>query len=318
MYSRVFTRSVSSGVESRQIFDDFLRFVKTPKNLRPFIYRKKNANKLLAMDLIDPETKRPIQPREPVHVPGASVYNDIIFNTSSAQELESFMREWRNITPRRKEFWGYFNSTHLQNALLASTFRFDSLRSTLNLLYQLQPFFVKSKQMDAFDVDVWFNSVLMCQLHRNEFKNVKDSSMVASGLKKLSSTVTKKEDTTGLAKELIGALAHQQGATVEKLPGFCKTSEVILQSIDVQQASASQLNVYLAKNRSNYLLSKTILRYGSSSPVEVSKFVENYQLALKQADKTDPYDRYLSFYEKCKNEKESEPQEEEQPKEEDK
>ncbi|QEU59156.1 Mrp13 [Kluyveromyces lactis] len=304
MFSRVFTRSVSTGVESRAVFDNFLQFVKTPQTLRPYIYRKKNANRLLAMDLKDPETKLPIQPRPSVLRPSASVLNSVILNTSSAEELENMVRDWKNITPRRKEFWSYLTPQHLQNMLLTSTFKFGALGAVLNVLYQIQPLLVKAKQLEAYNVDVWYNTVLMCQLHRNAFHNVEDSGMVERGLRKLSSTVTKREDTTGLTKEIVQALGRQQNVEV-KLPNFARNIEINLPSIDVSTASQNQLRTFLTKNTTQYLLSRTALDFGSTE-AKLQQFVENYQAVLAQNSVADIYDKYVSQYKQLLTQKSAE------------
>ncbi|CDO95707.1 unnamed protein product [Kluyveromyces dobzhanskii CBS 2104] len=294
MFSRVFTRSASTGLEARAVLDNFLQFVKTPQTLRPYIYRKKNANRLLAMDLKDPETKLPIQPRPAVLRPSASILDGVILNASSAKELENMVREWKDITPRRKEFWSYLNSQHLQNFLLVSTFKFGSLGMILNVLYQIQPQLVKAGQLEAYNGDVWYNSVLMCQLHRNEFQNVQDSEMVTRGLRKLSSTVTLREDTTGLTKELVRALGRQQNVHT-KLPNFAKNVEINLPSIDVATTSPSKLSAFLTKNASPYLFSRTALHFGSTE-AKLQQFVDNYKAALAQNSASDIYDNYVSQY----------------------
>lgn len=304
MFSRTFTRSVSSLQESRVIFDDFIKFVKTSHELRPFIYRKKNANRLLAMDLKDPETKLPVQPRQPVKRPGSSIYNSIVLNSSSSQELESLIQEFKDITPRKKEFWSYFKPSHLQNMLIVSTFKFGTYSRMLNTLYQLQPLFVKAKQVELYDVESWFNTVLMCQLHRNQLENVKNKEMVDRGLKKLLSTVTKREDTTGLSGELLAALSRQQDVRI-KSPNF--VSDINLPTVDLQASKVSQLLSFISNNRPLYLLARTAVEFGSTNP-KVQQFVSSYQDALKQLNKTDIYDEYVQSYKAVLEAKTAQPQ----------
>lgn len=304
MFSRTFIRSVSSVQDPAVTLNEFIRFVKTPQTLKPFIYRKKNANRLLAMDLKDPESNLPVQPRDPVKVPRISTLNKVIYNASSYEELKNIAQEWSSITPRKTLFWSYFEAIHLHNFLLVSTFKHASYGPALNLLYQLQYLFAKAKETDAFDVNLWFNTVVMCQLHRNELLDVKGTEMAERGFKKLWSTVAVKNDSTGLAEELFKCLNRQHGSSI-KFP--LDTTPVSLPTFSLEDQTVKKQRNFLQDNKPLYLFSKTASAFGSTNE-EIEKFISSYAALAKQVGQADVYDSFVAQYKSALESKATEAQ----------
>lgn len=289
MLSKTIIRSFSQVEDSTIKFKNFVQYFKTPASLRSWIYRPKNANKLLSLDLKDSETGKPLKPQNPMEIPRATDLNNIIFNLKSKEELEKFFQTWIDITPRKALLWKYFTPTHLQNLLVVSAFRLNCYGFTLNQLYQLHPRFKKAENVKIYNLDEWFNTVVMCQLQRYNAKNIHNPVFAKKKIESLWALTSLKMNENGLTHELIDCLNKQQ-ATDIKLEFDSRPFQFRTISLDM---SNGKLAKFVTNNMYIYLQARTALEFGSEN-LNINKFVTLYQKILEKLGKSDIYDNYMT------------------------
>ncbi|KAI8383458.1 related to 37S ribosomal protein MRP13, mitochondrial [Nakaseomyces glabratus] len=277
---------------NKQLLDEFYQYHTTRMNLRPLIYRPKNATLLRSMDLKDPETNKPIQPREPMKPLKKQVLNNYVQEIpQGSKELMDFLQKWFKVSNRKRELFAFLEGSHLQVMLAASLFRIGHYSHVLGLLHSYQSKVVGTGNTKAYDQDRFFNTVLMCSLLRNDLKDLKDAEI---GLKKLKvnwGKVTEKNDTLGLTQPLLEAYANQQGISKEDLvlKGRETISNINLPSIG-DESRFSRLVTFITENKYTYFLARTIQKFSESCPNEIETFINEYKNALTTLKKDDEYD----------------------------
>lgn len=271
--------------------DEYYKYFATQASLRPWIYRPKNANTLLAMDLKDSESDAPLKPRAPVRPLSKQVLNTYIWSAQEASQLLSLLRKWTSLTTRKRGVWDYFTAEHIQNILFASTFKLGKLSSFLQHLYMWKPLFAEAGNDRVFDVEHFFNSLVTCQLHRNAVRELGDANVAEKKLLNAWHQVSVKENKTGLTSYLVSALAKQQGFPEVKLPGLAD-ADVLLPHIDLGATKSGKIAAFASKHRFLYLMARTIDEYGTPSE-PISSFIQNYQAAQKSLGQNDVYQEYV-------------------------
>jgi hypothetical protein len=79
--------------EAQTQLADYIQYFRTPKQLKPLVYRAKNASELISRDLWDPVQKKRIVPLPVVQIPAASKLSLIINNASTIDELEAVKKQ---------------------------------------------------------------------------------------------------------------------------------------------------------------------------------------------------------------------------------
>jgi hypothetical protein len=72
---------------AKEEIDAYVQYFRTPKDLRPLVYREKNASDLLSRDLWDEVAKKRVVPLEPPKVPDRSALGKLISHATNADEL---------------------------------------------------------------------------------------------------------------------------------------------------------------------------------------------------------------------------------------
>ncbi|AET38324.1 mitochondrial 37S ribosomal protein mS44 MRP13 Ecym_2611 [Eremothecium cymbalariae DBVPG len=291
MFGKTFTRPLTQATIKGSSFYEFVEFIKTPKEMRPYIYRPKNADKLLAMDLKDSDNK-PLQSRPPIKKPSRAAFNNLLFQMQSPGELTGLLQEWVDITPRKKVLWAYFHSEHLQNMLIVSTFKLGMYGKLLQKIYELQPNFKQANNGHIYNANNWLTTNLMCRLQINGAKNFKNKFLVKKKVVTLLESTANKHETNGLAKELLMCINKQQDTDISIPTELDKP--VNLPSIDVEKSTFGVLAKYITAHRNLYLEARTALEFGSDND-SVKLFVNNYQTILNKLKRPgDIYDESVA------------------------
>lgn len=301
----VFRRSVSNSAfkDSQAKINEFLTYHSTPASLKPWIYRPKNANTLLSMDLKDPTTNAPLQPRQPVKPLNRKVLNDYIWTAPSSAELLNLLTQWTSITTRKRAVWDYFSPQHVQNILIATFFRLGQYSSFVQLLYSQRKKFITAENADIYNIEQFFNTIVMCQLQRSVVVQYKDIPTAGKKLVNAWERVIHKENKTGLANLLVNAFQRQQGTNVQiDLPKI----DVNLPTIDIGSKNNGKLASFITEHKNIYLIARTILDFGESDEA-VTKFVQEYQNITSKLGRPDIYDQYVSNLKQLLEKKKDEP-----------
>ncbi|CAI4479624.1 CQS_1a_G0019800.mRNA.1.CDS.1 [Saccharomyces cerevisiae] len=289
--STVWRRFASTGEIVKAKLDEFLIYHKTDAKLKPFIYRPKNAQILLTKDIRDPKTREPLQPRPPVKPLSKQTLNDFIYSVEpNSTELLDWFKEWTGTSIRKRAIWTYISPIHVQKMLTASFFKIGKYAHMVGLLYGIEHKFLKAQNPSVFDIEHFFNTNIMCALHRNRLKDYKDAEIAQRKLQVAWKKVLNRKNNTGLANILVATLGRQIGFTPE-LTG--------LQPVDISlpdipnSSSGAELKDLLSKYEGIYLIARTLLDIDQHNAqyLELQEFIRQYQNALSES--SDPYDTHL-------------------------
>ena len=290
----VVTKRYASTSASKQQLDEFFTYYKTHASLRPWIYRPKNSNLLLTMDLKDPNTNLPIQPRQPFKPLAKNVLNKYIDSLEpKSSELLTWFKDWTKMSVRKKPVWNYISASHLQKMLITSFFKLEGYSHLVSAIYSSRNKFVSAQNPQAYDVDHFFNTLIMCNLRRNLLMDFNDANVSKRKLIIAWGFTTLRTDNYGLAKLLVQELGKQQGYdTIEFVEKFKLLSEVMLPSIDIGTAQTDALENFIEKQNGTYIITRTLLDYNKDIDPKVHRFVQLYQSIQIKLKLTDVYDEY--------------------------
>lgn len=291
----------------RAQLDEYLAYYNTKKELRPYIYRPKNHNKLLTMsipikddhgNIIDYETPKPKDPIRPISPKLLTKYIDSV---KDRNELLQWVKEWTDVTTRKKDVWKLWRPIHLQKLLIKSLTEFGGYSNMLGFIYALKDKFVRAKNGQVYNIENFFNTVLLCTLLRNHLIRSPDSKIALRKLKTAWSITQLKENETGLSNILIQTLEQVQGfKTSNELKGFESKSLTLpnLNNLD-SLMNTSYKEKIMQDNELAYLISRTLLERVNLKPIDLSpetlrsmqNFVHDYQQLL--SGKEDKYDKMM-------------------------
>ncbi|AAS52361.1 AEL323Wp [Eremothecium gossypii ATCC 10895] len=284
--SKRFIRSLATQVQSAPKdggdFVRYLEYLKTSKDMRPLLYRPRNAAKLLTMDLGGGEIPTP---RDPIQLPSVLTYAQLLDQMESAEQLQKHFVELRQV--HKKALWEHLSAQHLQHILLRATFGLHCFGPTLTAVYQLKPLFARAKNTTAYDVDHLFNTILTCRLHTNSLLQEIDPVVATKKVAMSWENTNVRQTSTGLSAELLTALSKQVGGEIP-VPTELKVP-VILPSIDVDACSMGKAAAFVSAHRIRYLQARTATTFGSTNEA-VMAFVSCYRAALERTGRVDFYD----------------------------
>ncbi|QHS73395.1 mitochondrial 37S ribosomal protein mS44 MRP13 [Saccharomyces paradoxus] len=293
--SAVWRRFASTGETAKAKLDEFLIYHKTDAKLKPFIYRPKNAQILLTKDIRDPKTREPLQPRSPVKPLSKQTLSDFIYSVKpNSTELLDWFKEWTGTSIRKRAIWSYISPIHVQKMLTASFFKIGKYAHMVGLLYGIEHKFLKAQNPSAFDIEHFFNTNIMCALHRNKLRNYTDAGIAQRKLQVAWKKVLNRKNNTGLANILVATLGRQVGFT----PEVAGLQPVQISLPDIPNSlSGAELKDLLYKYEGTYLIVRTLLDIDQHNAeyLELQEFIRQYQSALGETN--DPYDTHLKSLE---------------------
>lgn len=295
---------------NKQLLDEFYQYYTTKKDLRPLIYRPRNATVLRSMDLKDPETNKPVQPRDPVRPLGKGVLNGYIESIQGGStELLDWVHQWCGVSLRKKTLFRYLSGSHLQTMLFSSLFRIGHYSHTLGVLHSYQPRIVAAGNNRAYNVEEYFNTVVACSLLRNSAQELVNPDIALKKLKVNWNKTTTRDIKTGLTWPLVQAYARQQGIDPTKitLAGLEKT-DVVIQLPE----PAEDVEAYISRNKNLYYIARVLASYSEACPQEVNSFIDQYKKSLSTVAKQDDYESSIESMKALlvKEEPKEEPKEE--------
>ncbi|KAK5960624.1 mitochondrial 37S ribosomal protein mS44 MRP13 PWA37_002052 [Arxiozyma heterogenica] len=299
------TSTSSSSVKSQ--LDEYLTYYNTKKELRPYIYRPKNHNKLLTMsipikddygNIIDhatPEPKDPIRPISP------KLLTEYIDSVEDKKELFKWIKKWTDVTPRKKDVWKLWKPKHLQKLLIKSLTELGEYSNVLGFIYSQKNKFVQAKNGQVFNVENFFNTVLLCTILRNNLIKSPNSTIALKKLKTAWSITQLKENKTGLSNILVQSLEQIQNFNVSnELNGFENKNLVLpnLSNLDLKHV-ASNRNKIIQDNELIYFISRALLERANLKQIvlppdiltSLQEFIMNFRQLLP--DKEDKYDKMM-------------------------
>jgi len=290
--SRVFRR-LNSNQAARQQIDNYFTYFKTPVALRPLIYRQRNANTLLAMDLQDPETKLPMKPKNPIASVSKQTLVDYVKSIpNGSNEFFEWLKPWMKLTTRKKEIYQYFSAQHLQTMLIQSCYVIGDYTRMVGYLYTQRPRFIQAQNSNIYDVDHFFNTLLMCSLQRGSILEFDDPTIARKKVQQMWSNTVNKEQTLGLTSLLVNCYAKQQGFESQDLIKGLNEVKINLPSRDGITEETQQK--FLTTNESLYMICRTILQFFPEQDAEIARFVNDYNsLNSKAGNTNDIYDDYV-------------------------
>ncbi|KAH3902917.1 uncharacterized protein SCODWIG_03209 [Saccharomycodes ludwigii] len=302
--STVVNKTIASINENTEAFpyqtvlNDFFQYIRTPKNLKPLIYRPKNKNLLFAMDLKDKKTNKPLQPRDPFKVPSKSVLTQFIWESKDPSSIKWLINELEHLNNRKSIFWtDYFSGTHVRSLILSSYFKHSGVLSSLAFYFvnsALRTKFVQNKNKtnigNVYNMEDYLVPSYTVRLSK---KNIFNCEPNVSKLVHQWNFVKDSNETTGLAKLLIKQLLGEKKALEL---GFIKKwkDDVTLPTIDVVETSLGKCADYLHKQKSVFFTCRTLIDSGLQDNKEISRFIEEYKACLAKTKRVDLYDEVVN------------------------
>ena len=285
-------RRFNSGLAARQQIDNYFTYFQTKNDLRPLIYRQKNANTLLAMDLKDPITKQQIKPRPPIaSIPKQLLTTYIKSIPQGSNEFFEWLKPWMKLTTRKKEIYQYFTSTHLQNMLIQSFFVVGDYTRMVGYLYIQKQRFLNACNGSIYDIDHFYNTLLMCSLHRGSIMQFNDSEIAKQKIKQMWLNTVDKQQKLGLTPLLVNCYAKQQGFDTTDLMPELNDVPITLPTLTNEITP----KLFTQQNEPLYLMCRTIEQFSNDIPKEITNFINEYKTATSElGDTADIYDKYVS------------------------
>ncbi|CAL9732417.1 small ribosomal subunit protein mS44 [Monosporozyma unispora] len=328
---RVISRFQSSTISQNPLrikLDEYLTYYKTPMEMRPYIYRPKNHNKLLTMstpikddhgNIIDHETPAP---RDSIRPISSDLILQYINSVQDKNELMHWLKEWTNVTTRKKTIWKLWKPIHLQQILLRSFFELGGYSNFLGFIYTQKNKFIDAKNGQVFNIENFLNTVLLCNLLRDHLTRSLDSKKSLQKLKNAWSITQFKTNRTGLVNVLIQSLEQRQRFTaLDELKSY-KPKNLVLPIFPSPDSESFQLNKdkFLKDNELVYIISKSLLEQIDKESItldpqvikSMQDFVTKYiELSPNEPERFD--DLFKSMHELYKKDETSLPKEEEAP-----
>lgn len=308
---RYYASTTVNAPSPKEQLDHFHSYYSTKKSLRPFIYRSKNALSLLSKDLKDPKTGETLKPKRPVVPINSEVLNQYIKSIpEGSNDLVKWFQEWTSLNYRKRPVWNYILPSHVQNMLISSYSHIGHYGYLLSALYATRRNFTLAGNSKIFDVDHFFNSIILCNIHRNEvFDYGKNTNITIKKLKNAwSNTIIREEDvkSKGITKLLLQSLSKQANIDALEIVPHFKNAEIV----KLPKLSDESKLGYLTfkKNKYLYIQCRTIKQFDNAAS-EIDEFINNFQKLEQKLQLQDVYDEFVAsgknLYTKLHNEREN-------------
>lgn len=117
-------------IQAKAEIGDLLQYYKTPKDLRPLVYRRKNSSELLSRDLWDPVQKKRITPLNPPKIPTQTAFGKLLKEAKTVDELYELKSQMLDLAKKPK----YTSSYHL-NCFLEKSAELRKFPHALSYIY---------------------------------------------------------------------------------------------------------------------------------------------------------------------------------------
>lgn len=299
--TRVFTRlnssvagDAASGKAARAMLDTYFTYFKTPVAVRPLVYRPRNANTLLAMDMKDPETKQQVKPLPPVaSVPKTAFMQFLRSTERGSDEFFQWLQPWVKVTPRKRQIFQYFTPQMFQWMLIQSFFVVGDYTRMVGYLYCNSSRFEAAKNPGVYDVDHFMATVLMCSLQRAAVFQFNEPAMASKKIRALWNNTLERTQKTGLASLLLESYCRQQGITVASTG--IELNEVSVSLPTTEGLKDGEWEKFSSTYEATYLLARTVQDFAQDGKVdkEVVRFIDQYKaLNASHGKSTDVYDQF--------------------------
>ncbi|CCH60052.1 hypothetical protein TBLA_0C02420 [Henningerozyma blattae CBS 6284] len=293
------TSAISSASPKSQL-DEFYTYYTTRKELRPYIYRPKNSSLLISKNLKDPKTGEQLKPKDPIKpLSSQALISYINSIPNGSNDLLNWFLEWTKPNHRKRPLWNYITPRHIQELLINSFFKIGNYSYILSTLYSTSNKFIHAGNPKIFDINHFFDSYLICNIHRNQLFNYKNGSNIQE--KKLRTCwnhiVYKKNlKQSGLTNLLLKVLGAQQGFdpfTIVKELKNINTIELPIDTPIVTEKNTLELENFFEAYKFNYLACKTIEEFDpkliSESSGDIKTFITYFSKITEKLGKEDYY-----------------------------
>lgn len=247
--SRACFQHAEPAAAAREEITAYLKYFKTPKDLRPLVYRKRNASELLSRDLWDPVAKERIVPLEPPSLPSKSALAKLFDSADSVDELYELREVMLNLARKPK----YTTSYHIISFLEKSA----ELRK---LPHALTYIYTQEHLRHVFDADV--TNIILTYIYINPRKSLLNA---ISKAETAESKIGHKNQITDLLK---ASIYQKNGA---QIPQALLEQITSAEALELPSLNTSKVQDGLAKQyrdkRAIYLQLNPIVRELSEAPV---------------------------------------------------
>lgn len=264
---------------AQEQIDAYVKYFRTTKNLRPLVYREKNASDLLSRDLWDEVAKKRVVPLDPPKVPSKGALSKLINNASSVAELYAARDLMLELSQQAN-----YTAPHHVNVFLEKSAEMRKFPHALTYLYTQKSL---RHKLDPSNL----NMVLF-------FLYINNRKSLLNALEKAKVATQKIRKTDAVSDLLKASIYIKNGAEVptELSDAISTAQAVFIPELHLDKSVGSLLKEYAA-HRTTYLqFSPIALQCSKALPAvanvqKISQFVQDFKqlqqkLQLKDAFST--------------------------------
>lgn len=281
--TRCVLQEVARVEENKNSVEAFLKYWRTPRDLRILMYRPKHAQELLSRDLIDPQTDKRARPLQSPTLPSKYAIGSYIQQVSDQKQLPQLQEDLELIAKRSNAITSY----HL-NEMLIKFAQFRRLQNALVFLHT-NPSIEPARDLSNFNMSLFF-------LYLNPNKAFKNK---VSKIQRAERTL--KQEPDAISELLKCAIFAKEGKPAPKaLYEKVQQSKVSL-PFDVIGKSVGHQLALLTEFQHTYLFLKAISQelgthadYKMLSSVRyIQGFIFQYEELMKKLGKPNRYEEVL-------------------------
>lgn len=215
--------TVSSGTPKGDYYDikdrvdAYIYFRSLSKNIRPFVYRAKNAEALTVMDKVDADG-RPLTPQTYPGIPSKAQFSRFIDGLLVEPELESVKKTISSIDDKAIDFL----SPALINSLLYKSTQFGVFGKTLPFVYELKNYRA-NRVFDSANIE----AILLIRAFEAQKKGISDPDWISKKISHVYKHNSKAEDHTLLIDAAKLALLTQVQLNAEAANSSDKVKSIL-------------------------------------------------------------------------------------------
>jgi len=261
---------------------NFLKYWKTPRDLRLLMYRPRHSPELLARDLIDPDTDRRARPQPYAYIPSKYDLRDYMNTIQNRESLQQLQDDIVLISKRSDAITPF-----VLNELLIKFAEFERLQNSIIFLYS-------SKEAKTIRDSSNLNMVLT-MLYLNPHKSLANKFGRIQVARKTFGTKHQNSITDLLEASII---INKQGEIKQELLNKIQNAKLDLPLARFEKSMAHQLSIpndyehlYLTLKPISLELGQHPIFKDIESVKQVETFVSKYEALLEKLNKDNRFEK---------------------------
>ncbi|KAL6942018.1 hypothetical protein ACO0QE_003182 [Hanseniaspora vineae] len=290
----------------QQELDTFIEYLTTPRSLKVLLYRPKNKQRIVELDLKDPVTGKLLEQRPPFTPISTKVLSKFLLNAQNKTDIEWVMYQLKRLKPKHRMFWyNYLNSEHFALLSYLSLFKTNQHSEVAYFFSKnLGPesSFVHEKLGSVYDIENYFNCAVSIKLLKKHLfhKSIPSKNAMNIKVQHYYDNVLNKAETdkTGLARVLVDQLTQGSHPILNELKSNINLPALPQSTQEIDSLVLSKFLNFVNEHQLTYISTRILELAGNKTP-EVLQFNKDFKLALEKSQKPDFFDSLFAEYKGC-------------------